>query len=124
MQVEQGFHDGNALHIAARLGHAEVVEALLKNGAQRDPRDEADRTPLSYAASSARGDIVRLLLAAGAQNEDVGRSRLLLPRPRNHLFTGRDDILTRIEESLDAKERHPLALVGFGGTGYVSSISY
>ncbi|CAN0503249.1 unnamed protein product, partial [Ectocarpus sp. 8 AP-2014] len=48
-----------------------VVEALLRAGADVNSRDEADRTPLIYAATSSttgavKTEVVKALLDAGA----------------------------------------------------------
>ena len=55
------------LHLAAQAGSAQTVTALLDGGADRDARDKTHaRTPLVFAASSDRLDVVAVLLARGA----------------------------------------------------------
>ena len=55
------------LHLAAQAGNAQTVTALLDGGADRDARDKTHgRTPLVFAASSDRLDVVAVLLARGA----------------------------------------------------------
>ena len=44
----------------------EVVEALLRAGARMDVVDSRGRTPLAAAAASGHTDMVRLLVARGA----------------------------------------------------------
>ena len=52
------------LHWAAEAGHAPVVAALLRHGADANARDAAlGRTPLHRAAREGRLDVVRLLLS-------------------------------------------------------------
>jgi ankyrin repeat protein len=55
-----------ALHIAADLGHVEILRHLLAAGAAVDPRDDMERTPLHVACFSAQSACVHPLLAAGA----------------------------------------------------------
>jgi len=46
---------------AAEKGHMEVVELLLKNGAQPDLEDARGQTPLSRALYEKKADVVDLL---------------------------------------------------------------
>lgn len=67
------------LLIAAREGHPEVVETMLRYGA--DPNDGGDKglTPLLMAASEGHLEIVKLLLGFGADARDApfeGRTAL------------------------------------------------
>ncbi|MGW6061844.1 ankyrin repeat domain-containing protein [Streptomyces sp. NPDC055189] len=55
-----------ALHQAAERGAAEAVAVLLAHGAEADPHDDEEHTPLWYAACTADEDSVRALLTAGA----------------------------------------------------------
>ncbi len=55
------------LHFAARSGSVEAVQALLDAGAAVDAREESwGQTPLIFAASYGRTDVVRELLRHGA----------------------------------------------------------
>ncbi|KAG5466302.1 hypothetical protein LSCM4_01448 [Leishmania orientalis] len=54
------------LHYAADRGHADVVTALLDEGANVNARDAAKRTPMHLAALSGRTDAVAVLLLNGA----------------------------------------------------------
>ncbi|KAI9772755.1 MAG: hypothetical protein M1835_006236 [Candelina submexicana] len=55
------------LALATFWGHVEAVELLLRHEAvDPDPSDETGATPLAYAASAERLDIMRPLLARGA----------------------------------------------------------
>ena len=67
--IEKGGPDGGTLHLMAKRGDARAVTWLLDHGANpntRWPHWEADVTPLHLAALGGHPDIVRLLLAAGA----------------------------------------------------------
>ncbi len=55
-----------ALAIAARVGHLEVVEALLDNGTEVDATDRDEKTALIHAATAGNEDIARYLLQKGA----------------------------------------------------------
>ncbi|WVR09178.1 hypothetical protein IAU60_006240 [Kwoniella sp. DSM 27419] len=50
-----------ALHLAADRGYAEMVEYLLRAGADRHLKDEDDQTALALAEISGRTEIVALL---------------------------------------------------------------
>lgn len=55
------------LHIAAQYGYQNVVNALIKKGANFDVKDESGHTPLHFAAYNGYIDIVNALLEAGAE---------------------------------------------------------
>ncbi|GLC39973.1 hypothetical protein PLESTM_000974900 [Pleodorina starrii] len=65
---------GTALHLAALLGHAPLVAALLRSPvvgpspsvALHDAQDMYGFTPLHYAAAAGHADVARVLLDAGA----------------------------------------------------------
>ena len=63
-----GYQGGlTALHIAARQGSAESVEALLEGGADIDQRSAGDRiTPIIIATLNGHFDLAKLLLEKGA----------------------------------------------------------
>lgn len=54
-----------AIHYAARQGHADVVELLVKAGAAVNPREANDITPLLMAISNNNMQAARYLLAHG-----------------------------------------------------------
>lgn len=54
------------LHAAAAQGHAAIVRALIKRGADMNIQDESDRTPLHIATEWGRVAVMRTLLAMGA----------------------------------------------------------
>lgn len=67
-----------ALHMAARRGNVDVIEALLDGGADIEARDSAGDTPLRRAVNCNKVDAARLLFARGADPDSKG-SRALTP---------------------------------------------
>jgi cytohesin len=59
------------LHVAARAGHAPVVELLVQNGADVNASDENQMTVLQHAVYAGQVAVVQLLLEHGAK-VDVG----------------------------------------------------
>ena len=59
--TEQG-----AIHLAASLGHLDVVEELIRAGSTLDDVDRFNRSPLMWAVACGYVEIVKLLLQAGA----------------------------------------------------------
>ena len=55
------------LNYAAYLGHKEIVELLVENGAEVNAKGLADWTPLHLAAHNNNEQIVQLLIAKGAE---------------------------------------------------------
>jgi ankyrin repeat protein len=50
------------MHVAARVGHADVLSSLLENGADVDVQGSSDLTPLYWASRSGKLEAVRVLL--------------------------------------------------------------
>ena len=69
-----GPYKNTALMLAASRGLPEMVDALLKSGADPHLREEFGRDALTYGAESGNPEVVRLLLAAGlkADSSDAG----------------------------------------------------
>ncbi|KAK3241953.1 hypothetical protein CYMTET_48323 [Cymbomonas tetramitiformis] len=63
------------LHWAAWKGHTEVVEALVKEGAEVDSRDYNKCTPLSWAARHGHEHVVEVLLKYGAMLDAVDEAK-------------------------------------------------
>ncbi|KAL6991296.1 hypothetical protein U1Q18_009413 [Sarracenia purpurea var. burkii] len=59
--------DRTALHVAACQGFGDVVELLLENGAEVDPKDRWGSTPLADAIHYKNHDAIKLLEKYGAQ---------------------------------------------------------
>ena len=55
-----------ALHIAAHLGHEDVVKVLLDAGANPNLTDNIGQAPISYAVKDGHRDVVKILLDGGA----------------------------------------------------------
>ena len=64
-----------ALHLAAAMGHADLISILTDEGAAIDSRDWQLRTPLHYAAASDSIAAVTALLALGADRNAVDAER-------------------------------------------------
>jgi ankyrin repeat protein len=79
-----------ALLLAARKGHADIVQTLLNHGA--DPNDQnvfAAHTPLILAAMGNYEEVVRILLEAGAdlkRKNQWGRTALSHARPKTEIW--------------------------------------
>ena len=61
------------MHVAAAMGHAEAIGALVKAGASLDARTDQSGTPLHVAAASGHADAIRALVQARVQ--EVGAKR-------------------------------------------------
>jgi glycerophosphodiester phosphodiesterase len=87
-------HGETPLHIAARLGFDECVEALLnrgEGGSALDITDKSGRTPLLAAAANGNLRVAQLLLDAGANPKVLdagGRSAREHAAYRGHLAIG------------------------------------
>jgi ankyrin repeat protein len=58
-----------ALHFAALYGQLEIVDALLKKGADVAEKDAAGKTPLDYAIRYGHEKVAKLLKSSGAEGE-------------------------------------------------------
>jgi ankyrin repeat protein len=67
-----------ALHMAARRGNVDVIEALLEGGADIEARDSVGDTALRRAVNCNKVEAARLLLARGADPHSKG-SKALTP---------------------------------------------
>src|SRR5688572_27591778 len=63
-----------ALHWAIRAGEADIVDVLLKACADATAKDRLDVTPLFLAAMNGDGAIMRKLLNAGANANQVEKT--------------------------------------------------
>ncbi|GFO37455.1 transient receptor potential cation channel subfamily a member 1-like protein [Plakobranchus ocellatus] len=59
---ESDCYDNSPLHIAAQQGFLDIVQCLLRNGADLDNKNEEEETPLHLAAKHGRTNIVRELI--------------------------------------------------------------
>ncbi|XP_076253776.1 uncharacterized protein LOC143192364 isoform X4 [Rhynchophorus ferrugineus] len=67
----QDLHGQAALHVAARLGQAQVVKVLLESGANADQADIDGWTPLRAAAWGGHTEVVEMLVRHGCALDSV-----------------------------------------------------
>ncbi|KAI4454805.1 ankyrin repeat-containing [Holotrichia oblita] len=67
----QDIHGQAALHVAARLGQAQVVKVLLEAGANSDQADVDGWTPLRAAAWGGHTEVVELLVKHGCSLDSM-----------------------------------------------------
>ncbi|KAF4944207.1 hypothetical protein FSARC_14737 [Fusarium sarcochroum] len=82
-----GWKEVTKLHLAANFGLARVVQDMLEDGLESDPRDSNGRTPLSYAANHGHESVVSLLLDNGAKVDtldDDGQTPLSFAAEHGH----------------------------------------
>jgi ankyrin repeat protein len=65
-KIDQLVNGYTPLYAAARNGHLEIVQALLKAGASVNKANHLGETPLYIAAENGHVKIVRTLIEAGA----------------------------------------------------------
>jgi len=58
-----------ALHVAAEMGNVVIVEALIHSGASINALTTAEETPLMYACTFGKVEIIRILRTAGADEK-------------------------------------------------------
>jgi hypothetical protein len=83
---------GTAVHLAARLGHIDVLHELLVGGAAIDAKDADGGSPLHTAAINGQPEAVRTLLAMGAKVDGpdaLGRTALVHAASGGHVETTR-----------------------------------
>jgi len=86
-EKENVFND-TPLHKASINGHADVVELLLKHGADADATSSNGSTPLHYAAYNGHANIVKLLLencADPSAKNNIGKKPADVARERRHI---------------------------------------
>ncbi len=93
------------LHWTAIKGHKEIVELLIDNGANVNPKgDEFGMTPLHKAASKGHREITELLIANGA---DVNAKVVSSPTARTALLEGSTPLETaKNKETFDLLRKH------------------
>nr|MDQ3070580.1 ankyrin repeat domain-containing protein [Acidobacteriota bacterium] len=76
-----------ALHAAVAADETRIARVLLDAGADVNARQQMDYTPLMGAAANARGDLLDLLLARGADpslTTTAGKTAADLAREHGH----------------------------------------
>ena len=106
------------LHIAANVGHNEITELLIANGADVNAKGLHSRTPLHYAAIGGSRKFAELLIANGA---DVNaKSKIGLTSLHNAAVHGQKDFV----ELLIANGADVNATKGAGGTALHSAANF
>ena len=85
------------LHIAAQLGHFNMVELFLRQGADPNRGDVHGSTPLHYAARELKAKVVHALIAGGA-DVDIADDHGILPRDVEEVANGKDSFAKTIRE--------------------------
>jgi uncharacterized protein len=70
---------GAAMGEAARFGDADFINTQLSSGIAADVETEDGGTPLMFAASAAEAEVIKILLAAGANVNARDRERGMTP---------------------------------------------
>ena len=114
------------MHLAAYLGLDEVVGMLLQAGAEADPKDADNRTPLSWAAEQGHAAVIRLLrmredVNINTKNKRAQCTALYFAAWKNHdavveQLLMRDDIDVNVKT--DGKDT-PLRVAARNGYGAV-----
>ncbi|MDA0938967.1 MAG: ankyrin repeat domain-containing protein [Proteobacteria bacterium] len=102
-----------ALMFAASEGHKDIVELLIKKGANLNEQDNYGKTALMKAASEGHEDIVDLLIKGDAaldEKDNYGRTALMDAASKGHEDTV--ELLIKGDAALDEKDNsHRTALM-------------
>ena len=65
-----------ALHLAARYGKGQCIGILVKQGADMEAEDKDKMTPIALAGWKGHCNVIKSLIALGANKKTVGRKNL------------------------------------------------
>ncbi|CAK6981970.1 ankyrin-2-like, partial [Scomber scombrus] len=88
MEEEEDENGLNALHLAAKEGHKDLVEELVERGAHVDSATKKGNTALHIASLAGQKEVVRLLVKRGADvnaQSQNGFTPLYMASQENHL---------------------------------------
>ncbi|KAF8251387.1 ankyrin [Wilcoxina mikolae CBS 423.85] len=79
------------LHVAARAGSDDIVELLVRKGANMEAKDRYNHTPLHDASVSGNVSVVRVLVENGANTYDLQKSRWIAMEVLNRRWVNEED---------------------------------
>lgn len=89
------------MHVAFGLKEDEVIEALLEHGADPNLYFDAGHTPLSYAISRERLNLVRILIKAGADlNKPANYDEFFHPTPLHQALVMTQEMVHEMDTSI------------------------
>jgi cytohesin len=96
-------HDGwEAIHVAAQLGNADIVQLLLDRGARPDEKTKAGETPLELALRAKHPEVAALLIASGA-DLGGGQAEMALQLSAQNGYASLMQTLLSRQTRIDAK---------------------
>jgi ankyrin repeat protein len=93
------------LHVAARAGSDDIVQLLVRKGANMEAKDRYNHTPLHDASVSGNVSVVRVLVEHGASTYDLQKSRWIAMEVLNRRWAEEDKELLELLWTKIPRER-------------------